>query len=112
MTDHSTRPPAREHPYPDDLAAAMRADAAELLGVVADKLAAHRPNDRMLEETRLALACTYATRCRGFSEPAEQLERMLQARMPRVERDITRGEYALILCQTLDDEDGKKRGRR
>ncbi|AZM54147.1 hypothetical protein DMA15_17520 [Streptomyces sp. WAC 01529] len=104
MTDHSTRPPAREHPYPDDLAAALRADATELLAAIADKLAGHRPDDRMLEDTRLALACTYATRRRGFSEPADQLERMLLARMPRVERDITRGEYALILRRAAEGE--------
>lgn len=84
-----------------DLAAALRADATELLGAIADKLTSHRPGDRMLEDTRLAVACTYATRRRGFSETADQLERMLLARMPRVERDITRGEYALILRRGL-----------
>lgn len=80
-----------------DLADALRADATELLGAIADKLTRYRPEDRMLEDTRLALACTFATLRRGFSELADQLERMLLARMPRVERDITRGEYALIL---------------
>lgn len=111
MTDHSTRPSVREHSTaptrnsaPDmneasrrAAAASLNADATTLLVAIADKLTAYRPEGRMLEQTRLALACTYATRLYGFTEQADELERVLQRRMPRVERDITRGEYALVL---------------
>lgn len=105
MADHSTRQPAREHPRPIiPLAAALRADATELLAAIADKLSGYQPDAPMLEDTRLALAITYATNRRGHSEPADQLDRMLQARMPRIERDITRGEYALILRRNAEAE--------
>lgn len=111
MTDHSTRPPVREHSTaptrnsaPDmnealarATAASLNAAATTLLVAIAAKLTGHRPADRMLEQTRLALACSFATRLYGFTETADDLERVLQRRMPPVERDITRGEYALVL---------------
>ncbi len=95
-----------------DLSIALHADADELLAAIADKLTGYRPEDRMLDESRLSLACTYATSCRGFTEPAEQLERMLLARMPRITRDVTRGEYALILRRLAKDETLQDGGHR
>ncbi|MGW1892125.1 hypothetical protein ACWCP6_17975 [Streptomyces sp. NPDC002004] len=84
--------------------AALRADAAQLLVAIADKISSYRPEDPMLEDSRLALACTYATNLRGFTETAELLERVLHACMPRVDRDITRGEYALILRKAAESK--------
>jgi len=116
MTDHSTRPSVREHstaptrnsaPNMDEAlarasAASLNAVATTLLVAIADKLTSHRPEDRVLEQTRLALACTFATREYGFTEATDELERVLQRRMPLVARDITRGEYALILRAAAD----------
>lgn len=124
MTDHSTRQPARVHPTapirnsaPDmnealtrATAASLNAAATTLLVAIADKLTGHRPSDRMLEQTRLALACTYATNEYGFTEAADELERVLQRRMPRVARDITRGEYALIVRAAANGAAGEPGG--
>lgn len=126
MTDHSTRPSVREHSTaptrnsaPDMNEAVRRAAAADLnaaattlLVAIADKLTGHRPSDRILEQTRLALACTFATREYGFTEAADELERVLQRRMPRVARDITRGEYALVLRAAADGAAGVLGGER
>ncbi len=75
----------------------LSGETITLLGQLADKLSAHRPNDRMLESTRLAQALVYAERMHGPTEAAFDAEQQLLAATPRIDRDITRGEYAALL---------------
>lgn len=112
VREHSTAPTRNSAPDMNEAArrasaASLNADATELLAAIADKLTSHRPADRMLEQTRLAHACTYATNRHGYTEQAERLERILQRRMPRIARDITRGEYALLLRTATEDGAGR-----
>ncbi|MEV6790886.1 hypothetical protein AB0M87_02570 [Streptomyces sp. NPDC051320] len=73
------------------------ADVRTLLVTIADKLTGHDPAGPMLELTRLALAIVFTQRHHRDMDQAAATERQLLAAAPRIERDITRGEYALIL---------------
>lgn len=72
-------------------------DTRTLLGLLADKLDAHRPNTVMLEATRLAQALVFAEQLHGPTEKAFAAEQDLLAAAPRVRDHQTRGEYAALL---------------
>lgn len=72
-------------------------DTITLLGQLADKLGAHRPNHVMLEATRLAQALVFAERLHGPTEAAFAAEQDLLAAAPPVRAEQTRGEYAALL---------------
>ncbi|MFE7347503.1 hypothetical protein [Streptomyces fimicarius] len=72
-------------------------DTRTLLGWLARKLAAHRPDDAMREETRLAQSLVLAEQLHGPTEAAFAAEQDLLAAAPRVRDHQTRGEYAALL---------------
>lgn len=97
MTEPIQTTPTSEPPEPpsDDVRASLTA--------MADRLTRRRPNSTMHEPMRMALALTHATDRKGFCTPeADTLEAQILARAPRVEADITRGEYALLLRKAAD----------
>lgn len=69
-----------------------------LLRAVAQRLRDERPGDPMRDATRLALALTYSERRFATNSAlAREAERQFLGHAPRIEKPITRGEYALIL---------------
>ncbi|WP_327710052.1 hypothetical protein OG912_16890 [Streptomyces sp. NBC_00464] len=70
-----------------------------LLLRIATRLSTERPSLAMREVTRLALALRFATEQHGFDTPeTNTAEQQLLRHMPQVDdRDISRGEYALLL---------------
>ncbi|MEU2311187.1 hypothetical protein [Streptomyces albidoflavus] len=81
-----------------------RHDAVALLTRLAHRLRTERPTDPMRDATRLALLLRFSeARCGYGTARAEQAERAALDLAPRIERDrqITRGEYALILDQVI-----------
>ncbi|MET7787254.1 hypothetical protein ABZS93_11590 [Streptomyces sp900116325] len=72
-------------------------DAHSVLTTIADRLTTERPTHLMTEAGRLALALRYASAEYGAGEGAEELEREVLRYMPRVDRSISRGEYALLI---------------
>lgn len=56
-----------------------------------------RAHREMTDAARLAMAQRYATDTLGWTDEADDLIRDLLAAMPEITRDITRGEYALLL---------------
>lgn len=78
---------------------ALDAPTRVLMVCIAAKLATTNPGMKMREVTRLAYASRYATEDHGFGTPqATVAVRLLLRHMPRVDdRQITRGEYALLL---------------
>lgn len=74
------------------------ADARAVLAAIADRLANVRPHAAMDEGRRLALVFRYANDRHGLcTDAADELEREVLQHAPRIDRDITRGEYSLIL---------------
>lgn len=78
-------------------APALTPDTVQLLGMLADKLGGHRPDDVMREETRLAQALVMAEQLHGPTEAAFDAEQLLLAAAPPVRPGQTRGEYAALL---------------
>lgn len=74
-------PPAPGTPSPE---------AAHLLTLAAEDLSNHHPHRAFTEAARLALAHNLTT-------GGELAPTALLAHMPRIDRQTTRGEYALIL---------------
>lgn len=73
-------------------------DTRALLLKIADRLTTERPGDPMREGNRLALALRYAEARHGYgSSAAAAAEQAVLQHAPRIERETTRGEYALIL---------------
>ncbi|MDH2392339.1 hypothetical protein QCN29_26890 [Streptomyces sp. HNM0663] len=72
---------------------------------IADRLTAERPGDPMREATRLTLARRQAETRHGVdTRTARDVEDSVLRHTPRIERDITRGEYALILHRIAGGE--------
>lgn len=92
-----------ERTYPNQADEALRQiatpsdDVCNVLATIADRLTTERPTHLMTEAGRLALALRYASAEYGVGEGAEELEREVLRYMPRVDRSISRGEYALLL---------------
>ncbi|WP_236243151.1 hypothetical protein [Streptomyces sp. CC228A] len=87
-------------PAAAQLGAQLRAwvDARAVLLLIADRLTTERPGDPMREATRLALALRYTEARHGADTRASRtVEQDVLQHAPRVERDTTRGEYALVL---------------
>ncbi|MDT9688176.1 hypothetical protein Q5762_07370 [Streptomyces sp. P9(2023)] len=84
---------------PDEALRQTRTDAAVRAGLtwIADRLTDQRPRHDMLPAARLALALRVGLDVHGYTDEAHALERDLLARMPHIEQEISRGEYALIL---------------
>ncbi|MGX1711392.1 hypothetical protein ACWIFI_18930 [Streptomyces albidoflavus] len=81
-----------------------RHDAVAILDRLAHRLRSERPTDPMREATRHALLLRFSeARCGYGTARAEQAERAALDLAPCIERDrdITRGEYALILDQVI-----------
>lgn len=79
-----------------------RHDAVALLTRLARRLTVERPADPMRDATRLALLLRFSeARCGYGTARAERAERAALALAPRVDRDITRGEYALVLRHAI-----------
>ncbi|WP_455359999.1 hypothetical protein [Streptomyces sp. SYSU K21746] len=73
-------------------------DAIAVLTAIADRLTTARPHAAMDEGRRLALVFRYANERHGLcTDAADELEREVLKHAPRLDRDVTRGEYALIL---------------
>lgn len=76
---------------PDEaLRQAVADDLRRLLTTAAEMLAAHQPSAAYTDGQRLTLA-------RHLTDGTEPQHRQLLARMPRITRPTTRGEYALVL---------------
>ncbi|MFI8360734.1 hypothetical protein ACIGD1_11300 [Streptomyces sp. NPDC085612] len=56
-----------------------------------------RAHHEMTSAARMAIAQRYGTDTLGWTDEAEELIRDLLGAMPEITREITRGEYALIL---------------
>jgi hypothetical protein len=72
-------------------------DARNVLATIADRLTTERPTHLMTEAGRMALALRYASAEYGVGDGAEDLEREVLRHMPRIDRPISRGEYALLI---------------
>ncbi|GAA2972193.1 hypothetical protein [Streptomyces enissocaesilis] len=73
-------------------------DITNLLLHLAARLTNERPTDPMREATRLSLALEYAAHRYGYGTGrAYAAEQAVLQRAPRVDRDLSRGEYALLL---------------
>ncbi|MFB8035894.1 hypothetical protein ACFC5Z_23685 [Streptomyces sp. NPDC056004] len=72
-------------------------DTRTLLGWLAEKLDAYRPDDSMREETRRAQCLVLAEQLHGPTEAAFAAEQDFLAAAPIVRPGQTRGEYAALL---------------
>ncbi|QHC16881.1 hypothetical protein GR131_16295 [Streptomyces sp. GF20] len=80
----------------------IRLDAVALVTRLALRLRTERPTEPMRDGTRLALLLRFSeARCGYGTARAEHAERAARDLAPRVDRDITRGEYALLLDQVI-----------
>ncbi|MGW8387529.1 hypothetical protein ACWGMW_02985 [Streptomyces albidoflavus] len=80
----------------------IRLDAVALVTRLALRLRTERPTDPMREATRHALLLRFSeARCGYGTARAAQAELAALDLAPRVERDITRGEYALLLDRVI-----------
>jgi hypothetical protein len=74
------------------------AEALPILHAIADRIAGKWSDKPMTKGLRMGLALTYATDAHGFrSEAADALEAELLRHMPKVDRELTRGEYAIVM---------------
>ena len=64
---------------------------------IADTLTTIKPWHNMAEGTRIARPLAVAERIHGRGQYADDIARAALALMPIVDRDMSRGEYALIL---------------
>ncbi|MBT2449465.1 hypothetical protein J7F03_20710 [Streptomyces sp. ISL-43] len=64
------------------------------------RLTDRRSHHVMTDVARLAIAQRYATDTLGWTDVADELIRDLLTVMPEITRDITRGEYAVIIQPT------------
>ncbi|MGW9437958.1 hypothetical protein [Streptomyces sp. NPDC055607] len=64
---------------------------------IADRLTTIRPDDEMTPNARQMLALRYADDTHGHTGAGGFLYGALLDRLPVVDRDLTRGEYALIV---------------
>ncbi|MFC8267791.1 hypothetical protein ACFUIZ_18970 [Streptomyces cinereoruber] len=64
---------------------------------IANRLTAVRPDDEMTPNARQMLAMRYAEDTHGHTGAGGWLYGALLDRLPVVDRDMTRGEYALIV---------------
>lgn len=72
---------------------------------IANRLTTERPGDPMREATRLGLALRYAEARHGANtRTARTVEEAVLLCTPRVQRDTTRGEYALVLRRIAGGE--------
>ncbi|MFF4369651.1 hypothetical protein [Streptomyces sp. NPDC001594] len=67
------------------------------LAYAVKRLTDPRAHHVMTDAARLAIAQRYASDTLGWTDEADELIRDLLAVMPEITRDITRGEYALLL---------------
>ncbi|MFJ8163831.1 hypothetical protein ACIRBY_23290 [Streptomyces sp. NPDC096136] len=70
------------------------------LAYAVKRLTGRRPQHVMTDVARLAIAQRYAVDILDWTDEADELARDLLAAMPEITRDITRGEYALLLGPT------------
>lgn len=76
----------------------LSGDARAALTAMADRLTRVRPGGTMSDPVRMAMALRHACETHGVcTTDADRLEAEILAHSPRVETDITRGEYALLL---------------
>ncbi|MFJ9027586.1 hypothetical protein ACIRQP_03520 [Streptomyces sp. NPDC102274] len=80
-------------------------DARAVLLKLAGRLSSVRPTHAMQDSMRLAMVLTWTSELHGYmSDAAEDLEREVLRYAPAVDRDTTRGEYALILRKAAGGE--------
>ncbi|MFF1417452.1 hypothetical protein [Streptomyces sp. NPDC058280] len=80
--------------------------AQAILLAMSYRLTAVRPTHVMQDPIRLAMVLTYATEHHGYlSDAAAELEAEVLQYAPPVDREITRGEYALILRRAAGGDD-------
>lgn len=73
-------------------------DARRILHAIADRLSDRWSDKPMTKGLRMGLALTYATDAHGFrTEAADELEAELLRHMPKIDRELTRGEYAIVM---------------
>jgi len=71
---------------------------------IVDRLTGFRPDDTMTPNARTSAALRYSTDILGDTRDANGLYYDLLQAMPKIDRDMTRGEYALILRRTIGGE--------
>ncbi|WP_432091807.1 hypothetical protein [Streptomyces sp. NRRL F-5630] len=91
------------NPLPEDATGSDRLDAVAILARLVKRLTFERPTDPMRESVRHTLALRYAEARYGYGTAhAARAEQAALTLAPRIDREITRGEYALILTRVLD----------
>ncbi|MGE9696688.1 hypothetical protein ACQKFA_23395 [Streptomyces sp. CH6] len=89
-------------PLTEDATGSDRLDAVAILARLVKRLTVERPADPMRDSVRRTLALRYSeARCGYGTARAARAEQAALDLAPRIDREITRGEYALILRQVL-----------
>lgn len=70
------------------------------LAYAVERLTDRRSHHAMTDAARLAIIQRYATDTLGWTDQADELIRQLLTVMPEIDRDLTRGEYAVIIQPT------------